>query len=116
MGDKRVFGAGAGAIGLGGIAAFLGTCCVSPWAVALFGATGAVALARLTWLQPYLLGSAGLLLLAGFWLAYRHLPAAAGGACDIAARRRTRVLLWIAALIVLVLAALAIAATYGFST
>lgn len=39
-----------GALGLGRFAAAIGACCAFPWAVALFGVSGAVALARLSFL------------------------------------------------------------------
>ena len=51
--NRRVAGAAGGALGLGAIAALFGTCCVAPWTVGLLGVGGAVALARLSFLQPY---------------------------------------------------------------
>ena len=110
LNDKhRVTGAAAGAISISGIAVFLGTCCVTPLGVVLFGVTGAVALARLTYLQPYFLVAALALLGLTFWYAYRRPPTSANAACDLASRRRFRVLAWVAAVFVLLLAALSIA-------
>ena len=56
MSDKnRVIGTAGGAPGLGAFTAVIGACCGLPWAVALLGVTGAVALARLSFLLPYAL-------------------------------------------------------------
>ena len=47
MSEKtRVIGSAGGALGLGAFAAAIGACCGLPWAVALLGVSGAVALAR----------------------------------------------------------------------
>lgn len=75
--DKKKDGAGAaasGAVGLSAIASFIGLCCIGPWAVALFGVPGAVALARFQPLRPYLLAAAGLFLLWAFWQVYKPVP------------------------------------------
>lgn len=49
MGERtRVIGTAGGALGLGAFAAAIGACCGLPWAVALLGVGGAVALARLS--------------------------------------------------------------------
>jgi hypothetical protein len=79
MSDKtRVIGTAGGALGLGAFAATVGARCGLPWAVALLGVSGAVALSRLSFLLPYaLLGAAGLLAVA-FWWVYRR-PAATNG-------------------------------------
>jgi hypothetical protein len=101
MGDKiRVFSAAGGALGLGGLAAALGLCCSVPWAVALFGVTGAVAFARLAFLLPYALVGAVVLLAIGFWAAYRGPAACADGICTAASRRPLRWFVCIAALLV----------------
>lgn len=50
MSEKaRVLGTAGGALGLGAFAAASGACCGVPWAVALLGVSGAVALARLSY-------------------------------------------------------------------
>lgn len=96
----RFAGATGGAIGMGAFAAVLGTCCVAPWAVSLLGVSGAIALVRLSFLKPYLLGGAVLLLAMAFWLAYRPMPVcAADGSCETS-RRNLRVAVWIAAFVV----------------
>jgi hypothetical protein len=96
-GDGRVIGATGGAVGLGALAAALGTCCVAPWAVSVVGVTGAVALARLAFLEPVLLAGALLLLGVAFYFAYRPLPVCEDGSCDRSSQRRLRWIAWIGA-------------------
>jgi hypothetical protein len=43
-----------GALGVGGLAAFLGACCGVPWLVAVFGVAGAITVARIAFVAPYL--------------------------------------------------------------
>lgn len=85
---------------MGAFAAALGACCVAPWAVSLLGVTGAVALVRLSFLKPYLLGGAVLLLALCFWLAYRPVPVCADGSCEATSRRNLRITVWVAAAVV----------------
>jgi hypothetical protein len=102
---KRIIGTTGGAVGLSAFALALGACCVVPWAVTLLGVTGAIALARLTFLQPYvLLATAGLLGLA-FWFAYRRNPVCADGTCEVSSQRGVRSVVWVAAAITVVLVA-----------
>jgi hypothetical protein len=107
MSDRtRVIGTAGGALGLGAFAAMIGACCGLPWAVALLGVSGAVALARLSFLLPYaLLGAAGLLAVA-FWWAYRPPVVCADGTCDTAGHLRW--IVWPAALLVIGLGAVAL--------
>jgi hypothetical protein len=105
---RRVIGAAGGALGLGAFGATVGACCGLPWAVALLGVSGAVALARLSFLLPYaLLGAAGLLTVA-FWWAYRSPPVCADGTCKPAGRRQLRWLVWVTALLVMGLGTIAL--------
>ena len=97
---RKVFGAAGGALGLGASAAILTACCVTPLGVMIFGATGAVVLARLSFLQPYVAIGAILMLAVVFWLAYRPMPNCNGEPCNAAARRRLRWVAWISAGIV----------------
>lgn len=111
MAEKPVVvGAAGGALGLGAFAAAVGGCCALPWAVALLGVTGAVTLARLTFLLPYALGGAAVLLGVAFWWAYRPLPACADGTCVSTTRRSLRIVVWVATALVAVLAAVSLIA------
>lgn len=96
----RIIGAVSGALGLSGLAAALGLCCTVPWAVALLGVTGAVAFARLTFLLPYALLGAAVLLGVSFWFAYRRLAACNAHTCAPASRRTLQWTVWLAALLV----------------
>jgi len=109
MAEKPVvLGTAGGALGLGAFAAAVGGCCAAPWAVALLGVTGAVALARLTFLLPYALIGAAALLGVAFWWAYRPLPVCADGPCANTTRRSLRILVWVAATLVAALAVVAV--------
>jgi hypothetical protein len=108
MNEKaRVLGSAGGALGLGAFAAAIGACCGVPWAVALLGVSGAVALARLTFLLPYALLGAGALLAVAFWWAYRPVAVCAEGACNPVSRRPLRIIVWAATVLVLGLATVA---------
>jgi mercuric ion transport protein len=102
MSDKpRVVGVTSGALGLSALALAFGVCCVAPWAVALLGVAGAVLLARLAFIQPYVVAGTVVLLGLGFWFVYRRPLAAA--VCDVAQQRRLRWLVWSAAILVIVI-------------
>lgn len=108
MGERtRVIGTAGGALGLGAFAAAIGACCGLPWAVALLGVGGAVALARLSFLLPYALLGAGGLLAVAFWWAYRPQPACTDGRCNSVNRRPLRWIVSAAAVLVAGLAAVA---------
>jgi hypothetical protein len=65
----REAGAAGGSLGLSGLSAALGACCAGPWAVTLFGISGAIAIARWESYRFYLLVPAvGLLA----WAAWRE--------------------------------------------
>jgi hypothetical protein len=114
LSDKsRVIGSAGGALGLGVLAAAIGACCGLPWAVALLGVSGAVALARLSFLLPYALAGSGVLLAVAFWWAYRPPAVCADGSCDVAARRPLRWVVWGAALLVVGLAMYALAPVFA---
>lgn len=104
----RVLGTAGGALGLGTFAAAIGACCGFPWAVALLGVSGAVALARLSFLLPYALVGAGILLAVAFWWAYRPLAICADGTCSAVSRRPLRVIVWAATVLVVGLATIAL--------
>jgi mercuric ion transport protein len=96
----KVLGATGGALGLSALALAFGACCVSPWAVTLLGVGGAVLLARLAVVQPYLVAVTLLLVGTSFWYAYRRLPARGGDTCAADNRRGLRRIVWIAAFII----------------
>lgn len=100
MSEKpRIVGVAGGAVGLSALALAFGVCCVAPWAVTLLGVAGAVLLARLAFVQPYVVAGTLVLLAVGFRLAYRRPRTAA--ACDPAQQRRLRRLVWAAAFLVI---------------
>jgi hypothetical protein len=103
----RVIGTAGGALGLGAFAAAIGACCGLPWAVALLGVGGAVALARLSFLLPYALLGAGALLAVAFWWAYRPLVPCSDGTCNPDNRSPLRWIVWSAAVLVVGLATVA---------
>jgi MerT mercuric transport protein len=98
----KALGAAGSAVGLSAIALGFGACCVAPWAVALLGVGGAVMLARLAVLQPYVVAVTLVLSGLAFWYAYRKQSAAAAASCPVASRRGLRVVVWIGALIVVI--------------
>jgi len=104
----RVIGTAGGALGLGAFAAAVGACCGLPWAVALLGVSGAVALARLSFLLPYALLGAGGLLAVAFWWAYHPPAVCADGTCDPTSRRALRWIVWATALLVVGLGVVAL--------
>lgn len=80
------------------IAAVFGTlCCAGSAVVALLGAGGALAAARLEPYRPYLLGASVVMLAFGFWRAYR--PASGGTSCSARTGRLVRMMLWCSALL-----------------
>jgi mercuric ion transport protein len=99
--SKNPLGATGGALGLSALALAFGLCCVSPWAVTLLGVAGAVSLARLAFIQPYVVAATIILLGVGFWVVYRRPRTAAG--CDIAQQHKLRWLVWGAAILVIVI-------------
>ena len=100
MNEKpRVVGVTGGAVGLSALALAFGVCCVAPWAVTLLGVAGAVLLARLAFIQPYVVAATIALVGYGFWYVYRRPREDAP--CNVAQRRRLRWLVWGAAVIVI---------------
>jgi mercuric ion transport protein len=68
--DKKLAATTGGAISISAIASFIGLCCIGPWAIAMFGVSGAIAMARWQPVRPYILGVALLLLAWAFWRVY----------------------------------------------
>ena len=99
--DRKIVASTGGAISLSAIAAFIGFCCAGPWAVAILGVSGAVAMARWQPLSPYILVAAGAMLAWAFWRAYRSPPVCADGSCPSRASSRMKYLLWPSALLLI---------------
>ncbi|MGH8220057.1 MAG: hypothetical protein ACREUT_16060 [Steroidobacteraceae bacterium] len=105
MSEKpKALGAAGGAVGLNALALAFGACCVAPGAVALLGVGGAVMLARLAVLQPYVVAATLALCGLAFSYAYRKRPAAAAlESCAAGNGRGLRVVVWSGALIVVII-------------
>jgi len=95
-------------LGLGAMLAAVGAslCCILPIAVAVLGAGSAAFAARVEPLRPWLMGFTALLLGFAFYRAYRPEACAPGGTCAVPVRRRrSRIMLWIVAVIAVALTA-----------
>jgi len=68
--DKKLIATSGSAISISAIASFIGLCCIGPWAVALFGVSGAIAMAHWQPIRPYLLSLALVMLGWAFWRIY----------------------------------------------
>ena len=99
----QVVGITSGALGLSAIALAFGVCCVAPWAVAILGVGGAVLLARLAFLQPYVV--AGTIILLGVWLLVCVSPPTCGERHlhDVTQQRRLKWIVWSAAIVVVLI-------------
>ncbi len=86
-----------GAIGLSAIASFIGLCCIGPWAVALFGVSGAITMARFDFLRPYILITAAIMLAWAFWRVYRPPVVCEDGTCAEGPSVWLKAALWLAA-------------------
>jgi hypothetical protein len=89
-----------GALSVGGLAAFLGACCSVPWLVAAIGVTGAITVARIAFVAPYLWVLAFGVSIGGLIWAYRVDPVC-DTACTSARRRGRQIAAWIVALTLL---------------
>ncbi len=101
--DKRAAASTGGAVGLSALASFVGLCCIGPWAVALFGVPGAIALARWQPYRPFILGVAAVLIAWAFWRVYYRRPDCDDGSCPTRPSPWLQAALWIGA-VMLVLA------------
>jgi len=98
--EKKVAATTGGAIGISAFASFIGLCCIGPWAVVLFGVSGAVTMARWAPLRPYIIGAAVLMLAWAFWRVYRPQPVCDDGTCSTGPSMWLKVMLWVAAMMV----------------
>lgn len=89
-----------GAIGISAVASFVGLCCIGPWAVALFGVSGAVAMARWAPFRPYIIAVAAAMLAWAFWRVYRPQPVCEDGSCPAGASIWLKIMLWVAAVMI----------------
>ena len=97
--QAKIAGTTASAIGLSAIASFIGLCCIGPWAVALFGVSGAITMARFDFLRPYILVASALMLSWAFWRVYRAPQVCEDGTCADRPSIWLKVVLWTAALL-----------------
>ena len=86
-------------------AAAASVCCIGPVVAAVFGAgaLGAASL-RVEPYRPWFLGVTTVLLGVGFASAYRREPECVDGTCTPSSRRTARLVLWIAVVVVILLA------------
>ena len=87
-------------------AAAASVCCIGPVVAAVLGAGALGAMStKFEPFRPYFLILTAVLLGVGFVSAYRHEPACGDESCRPASRRTARMLLWIAVVLVVLLAA-----------
>lgn len=107
MSDKRdkqkVAATTGGVIGISAFTSFIGLCCIGPWAVVLFGVSGAVTMARWAPYRPYILAVATVMLAWAFWRVYRPQKLCQDGSCAEAPSIWLKIMLWVS-LIMIVLA------------
>lgn len=96
----RKLAAPSGALSVGALAALLGPCCGAPWLVAAIGVTGAIAVARLAFLAPYLWLLAFGFAVAGLVWAYRAEPTC-DTACAQMQQRGLKIVTWLVMLTLL---------------
>ena len=94
--EKKVATTTGGAIGISVFASFIGLCCIGPWAVVLFGVSGAVTMARWAPFRPYIIGVAAVMLAWAFWRVYRPQPVCEDGSCATGPSVWLKVMLWVA--------------------
>ncbi len=99
--EAKLAGTTGSAIGLSAIASFIGLCCIGPWAVALFGVSGAITMARFDFLRPYILVAATIMLGWAFWRVYRTPVVCDDGSCVEAPSSWLKATLWFAAALTL---------------
>ncbi|MEE8119548.1 MAG: mercuric transporter MerT family protein [Gammaproteobacteria bacterium] len=99
--QKKIIATTGGAIGISGIASFIGLCCIGPWSVALLGVSGAITMARFAYLRPYILVAAAIMLGWAFWRVYIRRPECDDNGCETRPSYWLQSALWTAALLVL---------------
>ena len=99
--EAKLAGTTGSASGLSAIASFIGLCCIGPWAVALFGVSGASTMARFDFLRPYILVAATIMLGWAFWRVYRTPVVCDDGSCAQRPSVWLKATLWFAAALTL---------------
>ncbi len=99
--EAKLAGTTGSAIGLSAIASFIGLCCIGPWAVVLFGVSGAITMARFDFLRPYILVAATIMLGWAFWRVYRTPVVCDDGSCAQRPSVWLKATLWFAAALTL---------------
>src|SRR5258708_40118199 len=94
-----VIGSSLGAIASGLVATATTFCCVGPAVIAILGTSGVLAAARLEPYRPYFIVGSVVLLVFGFWLAYRPQGGFIGKSCCSTRVMDTRRLLSSSALV-----------------
>jgi len=97
--STKLAGSTGSAIGLSAVASFIGLCCIGPWAVALFGVSGAITMARFDFLRPYILVAAAVMLVWAFWRVYLRRPVCEDGTCATSPSVWLKSTLWLAAVL-----------------
>lgn len=98
--NRKVATTTGGAIGISAVASFIGLCCIGPWAVVLFGVSGAVTMARWAPFRPYIIAVAAAMLAWAFWRVYRPQPVCEDGSCPAGPSIWLKVMLWVAAIMI----------------
>ena len=93
--EKQVAATTGSAIGISAFASFIGLCCIGPWAVVLFGVSGAVTMARWAPLRPYIIGVAAIMLAWAFWRVYRPVKTCDDDTCPAAPSVWLKFFLWL---------------------
>lgn len=100
--DKKLAITSSSAIGMSAFSSIIGLCCIGPWAVAVFGVSGAITMARWQPLRPYLLTLAVIMLVWAFWRVYgpARKKLCQAGLCPARPSIWLQISLWGAALLV----------------
>lgn len=101
--NQKVAATTGGVIGISAFASFIGLCCIGPWAVVLFGVSGAVTMARWAPYRPYILAVAAVMLAWAFWRVYRPQQVCPDGSCAQRPSTWLKLMLWVS-LVMIVLA------------
>jgi len=99
--NQKVAATTGSAIGISAFASFIGLCCIGPWAVVLFGVSGAVTMARWAPFRPWILAVAAVMMAWAFWRVYRPQPACDDGTCADGPSTWLKVMLWVSLCLVI---------------